>query len=74
MKNYRLMGMALLGQAGAVAALFLVFFLAGRVVPTGGVDRTHGQLIWISTLVPIVLIVWAHVAVARQLLTWRPAD
>lgn len=71
MKSYRLQGLALMGQGAAVLLLYLVFWFAGRIVSTGGVDWAHSRLIWIACLVPAVLIAWAHFAVAKQLLNYR---
>ena len=71
MKSYRMQGMALMGQGAAVVLLYFVFFFAGRIIPTGGVDWAHSRLIWISCAVPTILIAWAHYAVAKQLLNYR---
>lgn len=65
----RLGAMALVGGAVAVALLWGVFFLAGSRSALGGVDEVHGALIRLTTAVPAVLIILAHLAVARTLLT-----
>ena len=64
----KLGSLALLGGAAAVLLLWLVFFFAGSTsTPPSGVDDVHGFLIRLTTAVPAVLLVLAHVAVARQL-------
>lgn len=67
MHPYRLQALALLGQAGGVALAYAIIVFAGLRVPTGGMDWDHSVLTWIGAGVPAVLIIWAHVAVARQL-------
>jgi hypothetical protein len=63
----RLGSLALLGGAGGVLLLWLLFFWVGASRPLGGLDDVHGLLTRLTTLVPAVLIALAHVAVARQL-------
>ncbi len=55
------------GSVGACIALYGLMFMAGRVVPTGGVDATHGVLIWIASAIPAFLIGWASLTFTRQL-------
>ena len=63
----RLGSLALLGGAGGVMLLWLLFFWVGASRPLSGLDSVHGMLTRLTTLVPAVLIALAHVAVARQL-------
>ena len=70
-QNVRFMklgSLALLGGAGAVLLLWLVFLFAGATsTPPSGVDDVHGFLIRLTTAVPAVLLIMAHLAVARTL-------
>jgi hypothetical protein len=68
MHPYRLQALALLGQSAGVALLLAVLVFAGWRTPTGGLDWEHSVLTWVGAAVPAVLIIWAHVAIARQLL------
>jgi hypothetical protein len=52
---------ALIGVFGVVVALT-------RPVPTGGMNWGLAAVTWISTFVPIVALIAAHIALARQLL------
>ncbi len=63
----KLGSLALLGGAGGVLLLWLVFLLAGSTSRLSGVDDVHGFLIRLTTAIPALLIILAHVAVARQL-------
>ena len=63
----KLGSLALLAGAGGVFLAWLVFFWSGATNLLSGVDDVHGFLIRLSTLVPALLIILAHVAVARQL-------
>ena len=66
-KFIRLGAMALVAGAGAVLLLWLVFLWAGLRSRLSGVDDVHGFLIQLTTAVPAVLLILAHLAVARQL-------
>ena len=70
-RNVRFMklgSLALMGGAAAVLLLWLLFLFAGATTdPRSGVDDVHGFLIRLTTAVPAVLIIMAHLAVARQL-------
>lgn len=63
----RLKALLAVGSLFAVIAIYAIFLFHGRVVPTGGVDRTHGVLIWIACFVPAFLIGWVNLTFARQL-------
>ena len=63
----KLGSLALLGGAVGVALLWLVFLFAGATSALSGVDDVHGFLIRLTTAVPAVLIIMAHLAVSRQL-------
>jgi hypothetical protein len=68
MRAYRLQAFALLGQAAGVALVYALIFWVALRKPTGGLDWEHSVLTWIGAGVPAVLIIWAHIAIARQLL------
>lgn len=68
MHRYRLQAMALLAQAGGIALVYALLVFAAHRVPTGGIDWDHWILTVIGGGVPAVLMIWAHVAIARQLL------
>lgn len=69
--------MAALGALGvcggvAVVVVFLAWLamptpLAGVPGATGGVDAITRNVIVISALVPAVLFIWSHLALAKQL-------
>ncbi len=63
----RLGSLALVGGAVVVFLLWVLFFWVAARRPLSGVDGVHGFLIRLTTLVPAVLIILAHLAVARQL-------
>lgn len=64
----RLGAMALAGGAGAVLLVWLLFFWVGSRNAMSGQDEVQSFLIRVTTLVPAVLIIAAHLAIARQLL------
>lgn len=65
----KLGALSLIGNASIIFLLWLVFFWAGSTNSLGGVNSVHGQLIRITAGVPVVLMMWANLALARQL--WR---
>ena len=65
----RLGSLALLGGAGGVLLLWLLFFWVGGSRPLSGLDDVHGFLTRLTTLVPALIIAAAHVAVSRTLAT-----
>ena len=69
MYPYKLQAMALLGQAGGIALIFAIIAWAAIPVRTGGMDWEHSRLTWVGAGVPAVLMIWAHIAVARQLMS-----
>lgn len=68
MHHYRLQALALLAQAGGIALVYALIVFAARRVPTGGMDWDHWILTVIGAGIPAVLMIWAHVAIAKQLL------
>lgn len=68
MHPYRLFALALLGGAAGVAAVYAIIVFGGLRVSSGGLDWEHSVLTFIGAGVPAALIIWAHVAIARQLL------
>ena len=64
----RLGALALFGGAGAVLVVWLFFFWIAGTSTLSGLDDVHSFLTRLTTLVPAVLIIAAHVAIARQLL------
>ena len=70
----RLGALALFGGAGAVLLVWLLFFWVGSRSALGGLDDVHSFLTRLTTAVPAVLIIAAHIVLARQLLasTRRP--
>ena len=64
----KLGALSLVGGAGAVLLLYVLFFWVGSHSILSGTDDVNGFLIRLSTLVPAVLIILAHLALARQLM------
>ncbi|HEY0970964.1 MAG TPA: hypothetical protein VGE02_08340 [Gemmatimonadales bacterium] len=64
----RLGAISLFGGAGAVLLVWLLFFWVSTTNILSGLDDVHSFLTRITTLVPAVIIIAAHVALARQLL------
>ena len=62
------------GSVAACVALMGVMWYAGRVVSTGGIDRTHGMLVWIGASVPLFFIGWASLVFTRILLAAAKAE
>ena len=60
--------LSLLGNAGVVVLLYALFFWVGGTSSLSGVDDVPGFVIRLSTLVPAVISVLAHLALARTLL------
>ena len=60
--------LSLLGNAGVVVLLYALFFWVAATNSLSGVDTVHSFLIRLSTLVPAIIIIAAHVALARNLL------
>lgn len=66
----RLGAFALFGGAGGVFLLWLLFFWAGGTSSLSGVDDVHGFLTRLSSFVPALLIILAHLAVGWQLFVY----
>jgi uncharacterized membrane protein len=64
----RLGAMALAGGAVAVLLVWLLFLWVGAINRMSGQDEVHSFLTRLTTAVPAVLIIAAHLAIARQLL------
>jgi hypothetical protein len=72
--SYRLKALGALGMIGALVATYALFFFEGMRafdhagLAITGVDDTHGFLIKLTAAVPVVLLVWASLAIRKQLL------
>jgi hypothetical protein len=64
----RLGAMALMGGAGAVVLVWLLFFWISSRNAVSGLDDVTTFVVRVATAVPAVLIISAHLAIARQLL------
>jgi hypothetical protein len=60
--------LSMLGNAGIVLLVWLLFFWVGGTSSLSGVNPVHGWLIRLTAAVPAALIVMACLALARQLL------
>lgn len=67
-KFAKLAALGAVGVALGVLGLYALIAFASRPTPTGGIDRTHAILTWISASIPALAIIAAHLAYARILL------
>ncbi|MBI2797124.1 MAG: hypothetical protein HYX65_10510 [Gemmatimonadetes bacterium] len=65
--SYQVRAMMAAGSVAACVGLMGVMWFIGRVTSTGGIDRTHAQLTWIGSFVPLFFIGWASLAMTRIL-------
>lgn len=72
--SYQMKAMMAAGSVGACVALMGLMWFVGRVVSTGGIDRTHAQLTWIGSFVPLFFIGWASLVFTRILLAAARAE
>ena len=72
--SYQMKAMMAAGSVVACVALMGVMWFGGRVVSTGGIDRTHAQLTWIGSFVPLFFIGWASAVFTRILLAAAKAE
>jgi hypothetical protein len=56
-----------IGVGFGVAALYGLIAFGSTPTPTGGIDRTHATLTWISAAIPALCIIAAHLAYAKVL-------
>jgi hypothetical protein len=56
-----------IGVGFGVVALYGLLAFASSPSPTGGIDRTHATLAWISAAIPALCIIAAHLAYAKIL-------
>lgn len=59
--------LSMLGNAGAVLLVWLLFFWVGGTSSLSGVNGVHGWLIRLTSAVPVAIIVTACLALAYQL-------
>lgn len=68
MRIEKLAALGALAACGGIAALYLLFVWLGWPRPeTAGIDRTHGQIVWISLGLVVLAIIALHLAIAHQL-------
>jgi hypothetical protein len=63
----RLAASGALGVCAGALGLYALVAFGSRSTPLGGIDGTQAALTWISLLVPIGLLVAAHLVYARVL-------
>ncbi|HEX6053436.1 MAG TPA: hypothetical protein VFZ21_29410 [Gemmatimonadaceae bacterium] len=64
----KLAALGAVGVAIGVVGLYALVSFISRPTPTGGIDRTHAVLTWISLAVPALAIIAAHLAYAKVLM------
>jgi len=68
MRKYaKLAAFGAIGVSVGVLALYALIVFISRPTPTGGIDRTHATLTWISAAVPAAAIIAVHLAFAKIL-------
>ena len=56
------------GVSLGVVGLYALIAFGAMPTPTGGIDRTHAVLTWLSAAVPAAAIIAAHLAYVKVLL------
>ena len=64
----KLAALGAVGVALGVFALYALVAFVSRPTATGGIDRTHAAVTWISLAVPALAIIAAHLAYAKVLM------
>lgn len=64
----RLAGLGAFAAAAGFAVLFALFVFFTRPTPTGGIDRTHAWVAWISVGGIVLLLMAVHIVFGRTLL------
>jgi hypothetical protein len=67
-KYARLAALGAIGVSLGVLALYALIAFGSRTSPTGGIDRTHAMLTFISAAIPCAAIIAAHLAYVKVLL------
>jgi hypothetical protein len=70
-KFAKLAALGAVGVSVGVLGLYALIPFGSAPSPTGGIDRTHEILTWISAAIPAVAIIAAHLAYAKVL--WNEA-
>ncbi len=65
----KLGAISLMGNASVLFLVWLVFFWVSRTNSLGGLNSVHSSLTLITVGVPAFFMIWANLALARQL--WR---
>jgi hypothetical protein len=63
----RLAALGAVGVSLGVLGLYALIAFGAMETPTGGIDRTHAVLTWISAAIPAAAIIAAHLAYAKVL-------
>jgi len=67
-KYAKLAAVGAIGVSLGVLALYALIAFGSRTTPTGGIDRTHATLTFISAAIPCAAIIAAHLAYVKVLL------
>jgi hypothetical protein len=66
-KYAKLAALGAIGVSFGVIGLYALIAFGSRHTADGGIDATHAMLTWISTAIPAVAIIAAHLVYAKIL-------
>lgn len=68
MRFEKLAALGAVAVSGGLVLVYALFVWLGIPHPeTGGIDRTHGTLIWITLGIALLAVIALHLALAHQL-------